>query len=206
MRILKLLVFFISVATFAQTPLSDAETVKFQEIIFKRANSMESLSSEFIQTKYIKMMKGAAISSGRLFYKAPDVLKWEYRNPYNYKILFKDDQLIINDDGDKSVTDLKSNKLFEKLVSLISGSINGRLLEDKKNYDVSYFKTTNLISAVIVPRDKSIREMFNQIVLLYDRNFIVISVRLVEASGDYTEIDLKNIRINLPINPAIFEN
>jgi outer membrane lipoprotein carrier protein len=134
------------------------------------------------------------------------VLKWEYRNPYNYKILFKDDQLIINDDGDKSVTDLKSNKLFEKLVSLISGSINGRLLEDKKNYDVSYFKTTNLISAVIVPKDESIREMFNQIVLLYDRNFIVISVRLVEASGDYTEIDFKSIRINLPINPAIFEN
>jgi outer membrane lipoprotein carrier protein len=206
MRILKLVIFFISVATFAQTPLTDAEAVKFQEIIFKRANSMESLSSEFIQTKYIKMMKGAAISSGSLYYRAPDVLKWEYRNPYNYKILFKDDQLIINDDGDKSVTDLKSNKLFEKLVTLISGSINGRLLEDKKNYDVSYFKTTNLISAVIVPKDNSIREMFNQIVLLYDRNFIVISVRLVEPSGDYTEIDFKSIRINLPINPAIFEN
>ncbi len=206
MRILKLVIFFISVATFAQTPLTEAEAVKFQEIIFQRANSLESLSSEFIQTKYIKMMKGAAISSGRLYYKAPDVLKWEYRNPYNYKILFKDDQLIINDDGYKTVTDLKSNKLFEKLVTLISGSINGRLLEDKKNYDVSYFKTANLISAVIVPKDKSIREMFNQIVLLYDRNFIVISVRLVEASGDYTEIDFKNIRVNLPLNPTIFQN
>lgn len=206
MRIIKLVVFFISVATFAQAPLTDAETVKFQEIIFKRANSLESLSGDFVQTKYIKMMKGAAISSGRLYYQAPDVLKWEYRTPYNYKILFKDDQLIINDDGYKSVTDLKSNKLFEKLVTLISGSINGRLLEDKKNYDVSYFKTTNLISAVIVPKDKSIREMFSQIILLYDRNFIVITVRLVEASGDYTEIDFKKIRINLPINPAIFEN
>ena len=206
MRIIKLVVFFISVATFAQAPLTDAETVKFQEIIFKRANSLESLSGDFIQTKYIKMMEGAAISSGRLYYMAPDVLKWEYRSPYNYKILFKDDQLIINDDGYKSVTDLKSNKLFEKLVTLISGSINGRLLEDKKNYDVSYFKTTNLISAVIVPKDKSIREMFSQIILLYDRNFIVITVRLVEASGDYTEIDFKKIRINVPINPAIFEN
>lgn len=206
MRILKLVVFFISVATFAQAPLTEAETVKFQEIIFKRANSLESLSGDFIQTKYIKMMEGAAISSGRLYYMAPDVLKWEYRTPYNYKILFKDDQLIINDDGYKSVTDLKSNKLFEKLVTLISGSINGRLLEDKKNYDVSYFKTTNLISAVIVPKDKSIREMFSQIILLYDRNFIVITVRLVEASGDYTEIDFKKIRINMPINPAIFEN
>jgi len=104
------------------------------------------------------------------------------------------------------VTDLKSNKLFEKLVTLISGSINGKLLEDKKNFDIAYFKTTNLISAVIIPRDKSISEMFNQIILLYDRNFIVRTVRLMEASGDYTEISFKNTRVNIPINPKVFEN
>lgn len=206
MHILKLAVFFISVATLAQTPLTEAETIKFKEIVSKRSDALESLSSDFLQTKYIKMMKGAAISSGRLYYLAPDILKWEYRQPYNYKILFKDSKLFIDDDGYKSVTDLKSNKLFEKLVTLISGSINGKLLEDKKNYDVSYFKTTNLISAVIVPKDATIREMFNQIVLLFDRNFVVITVRLIEASGDYTEIDFKNIRFNQPIHPTVFQN
>lgn len=206
MRILKLVVLLISVASFAQTPLTDTETIKFKEIVSKRSESLESLSSEFVQTKYIKMMKGAAISSGRLYYLAPDILKWEYSQPYNYKILFKDDKLFINDDGYKSVTDLKSNKLFEKLVTLISGSINGKLLEDKKNFDVSYFKTTNLISAVIVPRDSAIREMFNQIILLYDRNLVVITVRLMEVSGDYTEIDFKKIRFNQTIHPAILQN
>jgi len=205
MRILKIVVFFISIVTFAQTPLTEAETVKFKEIVSKQSNDIETLSSNFVQTKYIKMMKGAAISSGTLYYLTPDVLKWEYRTPYNYIILFKDNKLLINDDGYKTVTDLKSNKLYEKLVTLISGSINGKLLEDKKNYEVSYFKTTNLISAVIVPKDNSIREMFNQIILLFDRNFVVITVRLMEESGDYTEINFKNIRINLPLNPATFK-
>jgi len=206
MRIIKLAVFFISVATFAQTPLTEAETLKFKEIVSKRSEVLESLSSDFLQTKYIKMMKGAAISSGNLYYLAPNVLKWEYKQPYNYKILFKDSKLYIDDDGYKSVTDLKSNKLFEKLVTLISGSINGNLLEDNKNYEVSYFKTANLISAVIIPKDSNIRDMFNQIVLLYDRNFVVITVRLVEASGDYTEIDFKNFRFNKPIHPTVFQN
>ena len=206
MRIIKLAVFFISVATFAQTPLTEAETIKFKEIVSKRSDGLESLSSDFIQTKYIKMMKGAAISSGSLYYLAPNILKWEYRQPYNYKILFKDSKLFIDDDGYKSVTDLKSNKLFEKLVTLISGSINGNLLEDKKNYEVSYFKTANLISAVIIPRDPNIRDMFNQIVLLFDRNLVVISVRLIEDSGDYTEIDFKSIRFNQPIHPKVFQN
>lgn len=206
MRILKLVVLLISAAGFAQTPLTEAETIKFKEIVSKRSESLESLSSEFVQTKYIKMMKGAAISSGRLYYMAPDILKWEYTQPYNYKILFKDDKLFINDDGYKSITDLKSNKLFEKLVTLISGSINGKLLEDKKNYEVSYFKTTNLISAVIVPKDNSIRDMFNQIILLFDRNLVVITVRLMEASGDYTEIDFKKIRFNHSVSPTVFQN
>jgi len=206
MRILRLLIFFISFATFSQTPLTEAETIQFKEIVAKRSDNLETMYSDFLQTKYIKMMQGAAISNGKLYYVAPDVLKWEYRTPYNYKILFKNNQLIIDDDGYKSVTDLKSNKLFEKLVTLISGSINGNLLEDKKNFDIAYFKTTNLISAVIIPKDKAISEMFNQIILLYDRNFIVRTVRLMEASGDYTEISFKNTKLNIPINPKVFEN
>jgi len=89
MRILRLLIFFISFATFAQTPLTDKETVQFKEIVAKRSDGLETMYSDFLQTKYIKMMEGAAISNGKLFYVAPDVLKWEYRTPYNYKILFK---------------------------------------------------------------------------------------------------------------------
>ena len=207
MRIIKLLVFFISALAFSQhAPLSDSETIQFKENVSQRSEALKSLSSDFFQSKYIQLMQGAALSNGKLFYKAPNILKWEYSTPYNYHILFKENQLFINDDGDKSVSNLKSNKLFEKLVNLISGSINGGLLADKNNYDVAYFKTGNYITALIVPKDPAMRQMFREIILVFNKECHVNSVKLMEDSGDFTEIYFKNIRINQKLEDSVFEN
>jgi len=209
MRIIKLYFFFISAIAFSQqahTPLTDSETIQFKENVAKRSDGLKSLSSDFMQSKYIQLMQGVAISKGQLFYKAPNILKWEYSTPYDYQILFKENQLFINDDGDKSVSNLKSNKLFEKLVNLISGSINGGLLADSHNYNVAYFKTGNYITALIVPKDPAIRQMFREIILVFNKEYMVISVKLMEDSGDFTEIFFKNIRINQNLQDSIFEN
>lgn len=140
MHILKTLIFLFSVVAIGQnTPLSEPEMKNFTQGVAIEAKNLESLSSDFVQTKYIQLMQESAVSSGKLYYKAPNVLKWEYSSPYNYMILFKENQLFINDNGDKSVTSLRSNKLFEKLVSLISGSVNGKLLADQENFDISFF-------------------------------------------------------------------
>jgi len=209
MRIIKLLFFFISAIAYSQqvpVPLSDSETIQFKENVAQRSDGLKSLSSDFMQSKYIQLMQGVAISKGKLFYKAPNILKWEYSTPYDYQILFKENQLFINDDGDKSVSNLKSNKLFEKLVNLISGSINGGLLADSHNYNVAYFKTGIYITALIVPKDPAIRQMFREIILVFNKEYMVISVKLMEDSGDFTEIFFKNIRINQNLQDSIFEN
>ncbi len=209
MRIIKLCIFFISALAFSQqspAPLSEVETIEFKENVAKASDGLKSLSSDFMQSKYIQLMQGVAVSSGKLFYKAPNILKWEYSAPYHYHILFKENQLFINDDGDKSVSNLESNKLFEKLVNLISGSINGGLLADSHNYKVAYFRTGNYITALIVPRDPAIRGMFREIILVFNMNHLVSSVKLVEDSGDFTEIFFKNIRVNQNLKDSIFEN
>lgn len=207
MRIIKFFIFFVSALAFSQqASLSDSETIQFKENVAQRSDALKSLSSEFVQSKYIQLMQGVALSNGKLFYRAPNVLKWEYSTPYNYHILYKENQLFINDDGDKSVSNLKSNKLFEKLVNLISGSINGNLLADKKNYEVAYFKTGNYITALIVPKDPAMRQMFREIILVFNKEYIVNSVKLMENSGDFTEIYFKNISINQKLEDSVFEN
>ncbi len=207
MHILKVLIFLFSFAAIGQnTPLSDPEMKKFTQGVALEAKSLESLSSDFVQTKYIQLMEDSAVSRGKLYYKAPNVLKWEYSSPYNYKILFKENQLFINDDGDKSITNLRSNKLFEKLVSLISGSVNGKLLADQENFDISFFRNGEKVSAVIIPRDPSLKQMFSEIILIFSKDHRLYSVQLMEEEGDYTQIDFKNIKMNQQLNRAIFEN
>lgn len=207
MHILKILIFLFSVMAIGQnTPLSEPEMKNFTQGVAIEAKNLESLSSDFVQTKYIQLMQESAVSSGKLYYKAPNVLKWEYSSPYNYMILFKENQLFINDNGDKSVTSLRSNKLFEKLVSLISGSVNGKLLADQENFEISFFRNGEKISAVIIPRDQSLKQMFSEIILIFGKDHRLNSVQLMEEEGDYTQIDFKNIKLNQQLNQGIFEN
>lgn len=207
MRILKILVFFISAFAIGQkAPLSPPEISSFKQDVARQAKDLESLSSDFTQTKHIQLMKDTSISKGRLYYKSPNILKWEYQIPYNYKILFKENQLYINDDGEKSVTSLRSNKLFEKLVGLISGSVNGKLLEDPDNFDISYFRSGDLTSAVIIPKDPGLKQMFKEIILIFNKDNRLNSVQLMEEEGDYTQIDFKNIRLNEKFDNSVFEN
>ena len=206
MRILKFLLFLLPAMVIAQkTELTRAQVQTFKTEVARHAENLETLSSDFNQSKHMQLMEDESKSKGKLYYKTPDVLKWEYHEPYNYHILFKESQLFINDDGEKSVTSLKSNKMFGKLLSLISGSVNGKLLEDNENFEVRYFKSgQDNIEAVIVPRDLTIKEMFSEIILVFNSRHLVDSVKLMEENGDYTHIVFKNVSLNGEVDPSVF--
>ncbi len=206
MRILKFILIFIPVFAFSQAKLSTEVQQDFRKEMIAFSQKIETLSSDFTQTKHLEMMEDATISKGKLYYKAPNILKWEYNSPYDYKILFKGNRLFIDDEGDKSVTNLASNKIFEKIIDLISGSINGKLLDDEENFDISYYKNGNEISAILVPKDPSLKEMFSEITLIFNENHLVNQVKLKEDAGDYTEISFKNILVNKPIDENVFKN
>lgn len=202
---LRIFLFLFTAIAFAQKgQLTDAEISGFKQEVALLAENMETLSSDFTQTKHIQLMSNAAISTGKIYYKSPNILKWEYHKPYNYKILFRENQLFINDEGDKSVTNLTSNKLFEKLIGLISGSVNGKLLADNDNFEVTYSKSGKNFLAVIVPRDAAIRQMFHEIILVFNEEYHIDSVKLMEEEGDFTHIEFKNIKINQQLDDALF--
>lgn len=207
MRTIKFILFFVSAFAFAQqAPLSNSEIAIFKEDVASQAASLESLSGDFIQVKHMEFMEKEAVSKGKIYYNSPNILKWEYSSPYNYVILFKDKQVHINDNGNKSVTSVRSNKLFEKLINLISGSVNGQLLADMENFKISYFRSGSDIAAVIIPKDSSLHQMFNEIILTFDETNMVKMVKLMESSGDYTEIEFENLLINENLKTSVFEN
>lgn len=207
MRILNILIFFLSATAFAQnTPLTVTEITRFQDNVALIAKDIKSVSGDFTQTKYIQLMQDEAVSTGRMYYKFPNLLKWEYYTPYNFIIVLKDNQLLINDEGNKSVTSLNSNKIFEKLVNLISGSMNGKLLAEEDNFEIKYFRNGPAVTAVLVPKDASLQQFFSEIILIFNKEHLVNSIKLIEESGDFTLIDLNNIKINSALDNSVFQN
>lgn len=207
MRTIKFFIFLLCTPVVSQqTPISASEVNNFRHDVEQQAEEIYTMSGDFVQVKFIQMMQEEAVSSGKLYFKAPDVLKWEYFKPYNYKILFKDGKLFINDEGEKSITNLRANKLFDKLFNLISESMNGKLLADTESFDFTYVRVNNDKVVIVKPRDPNLRQMFSQIVLVFDQENLVNSVKLVEKSGDFTEIFFKNVQINQSLEAAIFKD
>jgi len=207
MRIIKLLIFLFSINMLAQNgALNNSEKQAFKASVVERSNDIKSFSAEFSQTKHMKMMEGNSESQGKVYYKSPDMLKWEYTKPYDYQLLFKDSKLFIEEEGQLSEVDLSSNKLFDKMGELVAGSVNGKILMADKDFNITYHHADQHVKALIIPKDQSLKGMFKEIWIKFNQEHLIKSVRLIDPSGDYTEIFMKNVKINQPIPSSVFQN
>src|SRR5690606_37041032 len=123
----------------SQTKLSESEQTEFKTKVQRTAENTETIISDFVQTKHISVLDNAITSEGKLVFKAPDLVKWEYIKPYQNTAIFKDDQLLVNNEGKRQNIDLSSNKMFRSLNSLIVNSIKGDMF-DETQFDLEYFK------------------------------------------------------------------
>ncbi|MCB7480230.1 LolA family protein [Christiangramia sediminis] len=207
MRIIKLCIFLFSLNMLAQNgTLNSSQKQEFKTSVIEKSNNIKSFSAEFSQTKHMKMMDGNPESHGKVYYKSPNTLKWEYIKPYDYQLLFKDSKLFIVEEGQLSEVDLSSNKLFDKMGELVAGSVNGKILMADKDFDITYHHAGENVKALIIPKDQNLRGMFKEIWINFNQEHLIRSVRLIDPSGDYTEILMKNIKINQPIPPSVFQN
>lgn len=189
----------------AQQTLSQKEALLVKESIVQKSNTTNSIVSSFKQYKHLDFLSKDIISDGKLIFKAPNTIKWEYKTPFKYSVIFKNDQLLINDNGDKSQIDLSSNKAFKQLNNLIIKSVKGDMF-DESQFKISYFKNTNYI-VKFDPIDKDLKSFINSFEITFDKiTFDVLSVKMVESSEDYTLIKFIEQKLNSPVSDAIFNH
>ncbi len=184
--------------------LSESEIKIFKNNVSTTAERSKTIVNTFIQRKHIDFLSNDIESSGDLYFKAPNIIKWTYTNPYQYSVIFREQKLYINDAGKKSDINLASNKVFKKLNDLIARSVSGDMLDDTQ-FDMSFFKDTTYHIVKLSPKDDTLKEMFKEIVLSFESDtYLVSGVKLIEPSEDYTLIKFKNVSVNKPISNAIF--
>jgi outer membrane lipoprotein-sorting protein len=196
-----------SLAVFAQEQkMSDSEMAIFKQNVNTVAKKIQTLSADFVQYKHMDFLSKDIETSGKMFFKEPNFLKWQYKKPYNYVIIFKNGKILIDDEGKKSAIDIGNSKIFGKINKLIIGSVSGDMFDDKE-FTISFFKNkTNNITR-LVPKDVALKKYIKQIELTFDKDdATVIQVKLIESSDDYTRIVLKNKTLNAKIDDSQFTN
>jgi len=198
--------FFVANGLAQEVALSNEESKELRSNIKIKSEDKNTIKSEFVQLKHLDFLSNDIESSGMLYYKTPNSIKWEYQKPFNYSATFIGDKLYINDAGKKSDLDLSSNKAFKSLNSLVVRSVKGDLFDDAE-FEISYFKDTQNYLVHFIPKDKKLRAFISEFVIEFDmESFEVLSVKMFENAEDYTLLIFKSQEFNNPISDAIFTN
>ncbi|MBF7092691.1 outer membrane lipoprotein carrier protein LolA [Flavobacterium sp. ALJ2] len=186
--------------------MPDSEIAAFKQSVNAVSKKIKTLSTDFVQYKHLDFLSKDIETSGKMIFKEPNLLQWQYKKPYNYSIVFKNGKILINDEGKKSAVDIGNSKIFGRINKLIVGSVSGDMFDDKE-FSISYFKSKSQNIAKFIPKDVTLKKYIKQIELTFDKeSATVVQVKLLESSEDYTRIVLKNKVINAKIDDSIFTN
>lgn len=187
-----------------ETPMSPAEISAFKEKVSAVALKTETIKSDFVQYKHLDFLTSDVKTSGKMLFKAPNLVRWEYTEPYQYSVVFNENQLLINDGGTKSKVDIGSSKLFRKLNELIVNSVKGDMFSNS-DFDVAFFKISNFDKAVFTPKDAKIAAYIASFELLFNKaDGHVVEVKMIEPSKDFTRIVFRNRILNQKIDASVF--
>ena len=200
------LLLIMSLSIFAQEQkMSASEISVFKATIEKETKNIKSLKTDFIQYKHLDFLSKDIETSGKMYFKQPNLLNWQYTKPYQYSIVFKNNKVYINDQGNKSTVDANS-KMFEKINKLIVGSVSGNMFDDKE-FAIAYFKSKDAYIAKLTPKTTTIKKYIKQVDLYFPMEEATVSqVKLIEPSGDFTRIVFKNKQINAKVDDSVFTN
>ncbi len=185
-----------------------AQGVSSNEIakeICEVAANTKSIQCDFVQTKQLKMLNDKMVSYGKLYYQQTNKMRWEYTSPYQYTFVINNSDVLIKKDERTDKINVNQSKVFKEIARIMMNCVLGKALSDDHSFKVSVVAGTAEWIATLVPQNKDMRNMFDAIILHFDRkNKMVSSVELAEPNGDKTTIELRNLKTNVSIPASTF--
>ncbi len=193
---------------FAQVPESFekmSDPSAFRKAAKEKADKVRTIKSEFTQVKEMDFMEEAVESKGRFAFKEPNYVAWEYTEPFQHKILIRDDKLSIKGEKKKDEYEIGSNEMFQKMNEMIVSSVRGQVF-DNEDFQLAYYENESAYLVAMKPRDKGMKEFFEQMQLYFSKGeYEVKKVVMLGSSDDSTTITFQNKEVNVPIPKERFE-
>lgn len=203
-----ILLVFISTIAIAQDrkEISQEEQAEISSTLNSFTRNITSIQASFVQEKVFSFMEDKLIAQGKFWFVSPDKIRWEYVKPYPYIIIMSDGKMHVNDEGDTYSMDMRSNQLFQQMNTLITKSIQGKLLSEELNYDQKFYENENYYIVSFSPKDDQLKAYLAAIEIYFSKeNGQVLALKMIEVAGDYTFIKFSERIENKEINSSYFK-
>lgn len=160
--------------------------------IWQKYSKLSELSAHFSQIKELKSIGVELKSQGNLRFKRPNFFEWEVTNPKKFVFSFKDDQIILKENG-KVVKSTDSAKLDQKMLAAIS-HLKAWLMIDQKFIEANY-EIRNIKPNIYEFTPKSESKMFKLIQIETGKDYPIKKISLTEISDDVVVIEFSQTKM-----------
>ena len=171
------------------------------------AKGTKTLTAEIEQTSRSKLFKQVLVQHGRLVFRAPRQIRWEYTAPDPSLLVLDGDKATMTSPGAPAqVFDLGRDPtmgaIFEQLLTFVGG---GSLSKAESAYTLTVGGSDKAPTVTLVPKPGTPADkVFSKIVLTFDKASVVDKIALLEKSGDEKTIVLSKIVRNGAVPDAAF--
>jgi outer membrane lipoprotein-sorting protein len=173
------------------------DTASLNVRIRNYSKNLLTLQSDFVQMKYMSVLRDPSRSTGYFCFKNPGMVRWEYTDPFKYLVIINNNRLYMKDDKKNSSFDMSSGKAMVAMSSGLGKMLQGNIFDNKSDFSCSYYENDQAYKLALVPNIKTLKKYFSSITLYFDKKvFSVSRVVMFELNGDKTVIEFNDRKIN----------
>jgi outer membrane lipoprotein-sorting protein len=188
------------------TLFSTAATFSQDGASFKEASrNIRSVKADFLQKRFLQILTKPLLSEGKLFFYAPDSLRWEYLNPLQSVMLQKGSTIHVYNfsEGKWKPEITQAVEARRTVLAEISQWFQGRFDESKAFKHV--YSPGPPARVTMVPGEGINRFIQRIEIVLSARPGVIDRVEIEEPGGSRTLIEFKNVKINSTFSSEVFE-
>ena len=169
------------------------------------SEKINTLACSFVQTQNLSLLAEEIKSTGTMTYKSPSLLNWSYTSPSSFVFLVNGNSITTKTEQSKTTIDSGSSSMMQELCKIMVAGLKGDTKSLEGSFTTKYLTNGKQVNIEMSPKNKAISKLFKQITVTFNANsYLVETITLTEASGDNTIINIKDVKLNAPVDESIF--
>lgn len=176
------------------------------QLLQQQAASLSSLSCVFTQESTIPLFAQPVISLGKLLFKRPDKLVWQYAEPVQSAFVLNGSTGFRWEDSKEKR--IPFNTTSDPVASFVGTQLLSWIRFDLESIRAQYtieLQSDAPLSLLLTPVKEETRSALQSLHIVFDSQGVAQIVTLSEAQGGTTVIRFSEVQINAPVNDEAFE-
>ena len=171
----------------------------------RAAAGIRTLSSDFVQEKYLAIFKDALVSKGRFYYQKPDRLRWELQSPLVSGFALNGDRgrRWHGKDGKSESFDIRNDPVMKVVAEQLLAWARPDFPWLRAHYRMSLLGTAP-VTLRLEPLFETGGMIDHLLIVFAADGSHVARVEIHDQDGDYTRLNFTHTVVNAQLAPDLF--